>query len=111
VRNKPAALVDSCYDTSLNRVTNAAQCAQMFPYYKDPRLVAGAPATDDVFKCALKPVDPADYQPPLTSAQLAMVSSIFPSGVCDWKKTPIGKLPLADTWLAYPVPGTFTPTE
>jgi len=111
VRNKPASLVDSCYDASLNRITSAAQCAQTFPYYKDPRLVAGALATDDVFKCALKPVDAADYNPPLSASQLATVSSVFPSGVCDWKKTPIGKVPLADTWLAYPVPGTFESTQ
>jgi len=93
VRNKPSALVDSCYDASLSSITNPSQCAQMFPYYKDPRLVAGAPATDDVFKCALKPVDAADYNPPLSAAQLASVRSVFPSGVCDWKATPVGKVP------------------
>jgi Tannase-like family of unknown function (DUF6351) len=111
VRNKPAELIDSCYDSSLQKTTSAAQCAQMYPYYKDPRLVAGAPATDDVFKCTLKPVDVADYNPPLSSAQIATVSSIFPNGVCDFAKTPTGKVPLADTWLAYPVPGTFTSTQ
>jgi Tannase-like family of unknown function (DUF6351) len=111
VRNKPVELVDSCYDSTLQKITNAAQCAQMYPYYKDPRLVAGAPATDDVFKCALKPVDAADYSPPLDSTQLATVKSIFPDGVCDFAKTPTGKVPLADTWLAYPVPGTFEPTQ
>jgi hypothetical protein len=110
-RDKPAELVDSCYDSSLAKITNAAQCAQMFPYYNDPRLAAGAPATDDVFKCALKPVDPADYNPPLTDAQLATVRSAFADGVCDFRKTPVGKVPLADTWLAYPVPGTFESTQ
>jgi hypothetical protein len=79
----------------------------MFPYYRDARLVSGAPPTDDVFKCALKAVDPADYRPALTPAQLAMVSSIFPGGVCDYTKPPVGKTPLANTWLSYPSPGTF----
>ena len=111
VRNKPAALVDSCYDSSLQKTTSATQCAQMYPYYGDPRLVAGAPAIDDVFKCTLKPVNAADYNSPLSSAQLAAVSSIFPNGVCDFAKAPAGKVPLADTWLAYPVPGTFTSTQ
>jgi hypothetical protein len=111
VRNKPAELVDSCYDSSLQKTTSAAQCAQTYPYYKDPRLVAGSPATDDVFKCALKPVQATDYNPPLSSAQVAALSSIFPNGVCDFGKTPSGKVPLADTWLAYPVPGTFTSTQ
>jgi Tannase-like family of unknown function (DUF6351) len=111
VRNKPGTLVDSCYDTSLNKITGAAQCAALYPYYGDPRLAAGAPAVDDVFKCALKPVDAADYNSPLSPAQLAAIGSVFPSGVCDFKKTPVGKVPLADTWLAYPVPGTFTSTQ
>lgn len=111
VRNKPAELVDSCYDTSLAEITNAVQCDAMYPKFGDPRLAAGAPATDDVLKCALKPVDAADYNPPLTPTQLDTVRSTFPNGVCDFSKTPVGKVPLADTWLAYPMPGTFVPTE
>jgi len=107
IRDKPAALVDSCYDSSLTKITNAPQCAQMFPYYNDPRLVSGAPATNDVFKCALKPVDAADYSPSLSPAQLAQVASVFPGGVCDYSKPPAGKVPLANTWLSYPTPGTF----
>jgi hypothetical protein len=90
-RNKPAALVDSCYDTSLQKITSAAQCAQMFPYYGDARLVSGAPPTDDVFKCALKSVDPADYRPALTPAQLAMVSSVFPGGFAITQARPSAK--------------------
>jgi hypothetical protein len=107
IRNKPAALVDSCYDASLTKITNATQCAQMFQYYNDPRLVSGAPATNDVFKCALKAVDAADYNPSLSPAQLARVASVFPGGVCDYSKPPAGKVPLANTWLSYPTPGTF----
>jgi hypothetical protein len=110
VRNKPAELVDSCYDAT-QKITNRAACAQMFPYYADPRLVAGAPATDDVFKCSLKAVDARDYNPPLSPVQLAVVGSVFPNGVCDFAKAPAGKTPLADTWLSYPVPGAFEPTQ
>ena len=66
-----------------------------------------AQPTDDVFKCALKPVDPADYTPALTAAQLAMVQSVFPTGVCDFTKPGSGKVPLANTWLSYPTPGSF----
>jgi Tannase-like family of unknown function (DUF6351) len=111
VRNKPAELVDSCYDAALNRITSSAQCAQMYPYHADPRLVAGAPATDDVFKCALKPVDPADYKPALSAAQLDAVKAAFPQGVCDFGMPPQGKVPLAGTWLAYPTPGRFAFTR
>ena len=111
VRNKPAALVDSCYDASLQKITNAAACSQLFPYSKDPRLVAGAPATDDVFKCALKAVDAADYKPALDASQLAAVRAAFPSGVCDFTKAPAERVPLADTWLSFPAMGTFTKTD
>ena len=62
-------------------------------------------------KCALKPVDAADYNPPLSPSQLAAVSTVFPDGVCDFGATPVGKVRLADTWLAYPAPGTFTSTR
>jgi hypothetical protein len=111
IRNKPADLVDSCYDQSLQKITDPAQCEQIYPKFNDPRLVAGAPAADDVFKCTLKPVDSADYLPPLSAAQLNVVRSVFPSGVCDWTKSPVGKVPLADTWLSYPQPGTFSGTQ
>jgi hypothetical protein len=110
-RNKPAALVDSCYDGSLAKITDMAQCASMYPYHDDPRLVAGAPATDDVFKCSLKPVNAADYTPPLTDAQVAQVQAIFPDGVCDYSKPDAQKAPIAGTWLSYPTPGTFTPLK
>ena len=36
--------------------------AQLFPFDADPRIAAGAPATDDVFKCELKPIDAKDYK-------------------------------------------------
>src|SRR5262249_9084525 len=107
IRNKPATLVDSCYDSSLTKITSATQCAQMFPYYNDPRLVSGAPAVKDVFKCALKPVDAADYHPPLSAGPRARVASVFRGGVCDYSKPPAGKVPLANTWFSYPTPGTF----
>jgi hypothetical protein len=99
--------VDYFYLLSLQQVTDAAQCAQMFPYLKDPRLIAFAPAVDDVFKCALRPVDPADYNPALSASQLAMARAVFPTAVCDFTQPRIGRVPLANTWLSYPTPGTF----
>jgi hypothetical protein len=105
VRDKPAPLVDSCYDVSLTKITDATQCKAMYPYYRDPRLAAGAPPTDDVLKCAMKPVVATDYRAGITHAQLDALRSVFLSGVCDFTKSPIGKVPLADTSLSYPTPG------
>lgn len=49
----------------------------------DPRIVAGAPATGDVIKCELRPIDPSDYPRSLTDAELDRLERIFPTGVCD----------------------------
>jgi len=102
VRDKPADLVDSCYTADLQRVTDLSQCAQLFPYYARPRIVAGEPWTADRLKCALKPIDARDYAQPLTAAQLAQLRAIFPEGVCDWSRAGIEQQPLEGTWLTYP---------
>src|SRR6267142_1946460 len=102
VRNKPADLVDSCYTASLERITDMSQCAQLFPYYARPRIVAGEPFTADRVKCALKPTDARDYAQGLTSAQRAQLQAIFPSGVCDYRRPGIEQQPLQGTWLTYP---------
>ncbi len=55
-----------------------ARCKALFPFAADARLAAGAPASDDVFKCALKPVDAKDYKQPLTAEQLAQLARSLP---------------------------------
>ena len=74
------------------------RCKTLFPFAGDARLAAGAPATDDVFKCALKPVDAKDYKQAPTAEQLAHLRRIFPDGVCDYTKPGVGQEPLAGTW-------------
>ena len=102
LRNKPAGLADSCFTAKLEEIKDAAKCKAMFPVYANPRIVAGAPATDDVFKCELKPIDKADYKRPVTDAQLAALRAIFPQGVCDYSKKGVMQRPLQGTWQAYP---------
>ena len=71
-----------------------------------PRTVAGDDVTTLTNKCALRPVDPADYPVnPLTGvfsseAFAARVSEIFPDGVCDYSQPPVGRVPTL-TWLSY----------
>ncbi|HEY3161439.1 MAG TPA: DUF6351 family protein [Vicinamibacterales bacterium] len=102
LRNKPAGLGDSCFTAKLEEIKDAATCKAMFPVYANPRVVAGAPPTDDVFKCELKPIDKADYKRPVTDAQLAALRTVFPQGVCDYSKKGVMQRPLQGTWLAYP---------
>ncbi|MGH2727934.1 MAG: DUF6351 family protein, partial [Actinomycetota bacterium] len=61
-------------------------CSILLPPVRTPRMVAGMPMTDDVIKCQLKAIDPGDYDPKPTEAQLAELRSIFPEGVCDYNK-------------------------
>lgn len=103
LRDKPAGLADSCFTAKLEEITDAARCKAMFPVYSNPRVVAGAPVTGDVYKCELKPIDKSDYKRPVTDAQLAQLRGVFPQGVCDYTKKGVLQRPAAGTWLTYPV--------
>ncbi|AMQ87911.1 hypothetical protein ASQ50_04040 [Marinobacter sp. LQ44] len=71
-----------------------------------PRTVAGDDIRTLNNKCQLKPVDPADYPANLlqgifTSENFAQkVAEIFPNGVCDYSKPPVGQVPTV-TWMHY----------
>jgi hypothetical protein len=106
--HKPADLVDACYPAvagpligATEKVTDMARCKALFPFSGDARLAAGAPASDDVYKCALKPVDAKDYKQTPTAEQLSQIMRIFPEGVCDYSKPGVGQEPLAGTWAVF----------
>ena len=64
--------------------------------------MAGAPVTDDVLKCQLKPIADAEYLPAtFNAAEKARLAGIFSSGVCDYSATGVGQVPLKGTWLKY----------
>ena len=71
-----------------------------------PRTVAGDDIRTLNNKCQLKPVDPADYPVNLTTGVLnsenfaKRVAEIFPNGVCDYSKPPVGQVP-TQVWLQY----------
>jgi uncharacterized tannase-like protein DUF6351 len=102
LRNKPSGLTDSCFSAKFEETKDPAKCAAMFPVYANPRIVAGGPATGDVFKCELKPIDNGDYKRPVTDAQLAQLRNVFPQGVCDYAKKGVMERPVSGTWLTYP---------
>jgi Tannase-like family of unknown function (DUF6351) len=112
--NKPADLVDACFPQKagpligeIEKVTDMARCNALFPYAGDARLVAGAPATDDVLKCALKPIDPKDYAVAPTAEQLAQLRKVFLDGVCDYAKPGIGQTTKVATWAVFKGNGEF----
>ncbi|AQV96630.1 hypothetical protein BJN34_22455 [Cupriavidus necator] len=112
--NKPAQLNDTCQDSSGALIVepadanNSGRCGTAMPFYKDPRLVAGAPLTDDVLKCQLKPVRAEDH-PGMTPVQLARLQKVFAEGVCDYSLPSMGVGKLVGTWLTYPSAGVANP--
>src|SRR5690606_38001598 len=87
VDNRPADFVDACYPAiegwhvgAYKRETDLEKCGSIFRFAADARLAAGAPATNDIFKCTLKPVDPADYKA-LSAEQIEKIKEVFPDGV------------------------------
>lgn len=92
VTHKPGTAVDACWTTAGVRIDDPAEidgtgpCTTLFPPYQTTRIAAGAPLNQAGIKCALKPVDPADY-PPLSAAQLTRLEMIFPDGVCDYENS------------------------
>jgi hypothetical protein len=113
-RDKPADVTDGCYEADASFIAEHAVlddpnsvCNQLYAVYRTPRIQSGAPITDDILKCQLKPLDPRDYAQPLTSDQLARLNAVFPQGVCDYSKPGVEQQLLAGTWLSYPSPGLF----
>lgn len=110
VRDKPAGLTDACWspDAQPRKIVqpitadNAGECGQLYPAYPTPRLVAGAPITDDVVTCHRKDIDWNDYRVGFTPAERARLQEIFGSGVCDWSKPGVGQRPPRDTWQVLP---------
>jgi hypothetical protein len=107
VRNKPAVLVDACWTADGKKIEEPAsyrgpgRCNQLFPAHGNPRIAAGAPLTDDVLKCMLKPVNAADYQRSLTAEQLTRLKSIFPQGVCDYTRPGVQQSDNSQGWRRY----------
>jgi hypothetical protein len=117
--NKPADLVDACYPTKagpligpIEKVTDMERCNALFPFSGDARLAAGAPATDDIFKCTLKPIDGKDYKVAATADQLARLQKVFDDGVCDYGKPGVGQTTKVVTWAVFSKgDGEFTALE
>lgn len=104
VASRPVEATDGCVAIDGERIIEpatydgAGRCNQLYPSYGNPRVAAGGPASADILKCALKPLDPSDYLSPLTADQLERLKIVFPSGVCDYSKPGIGKPTSSRLW-------------
>jgi hypothetical protein len=95
---RPAEAHDFCIlpsDTLFSTpVTDAALCdaEPLLVPHTSPRQVAGGPLAENILKCALRPIDRADYAAVgLTDDQFARLSAAFPDGVCDFSKPGVGQ--------------------
>jgi hypothetical protein len=98
VASKPTDAVDFCYlsaDVGLTtKVKDIAMCDAdaRLQVHSSPRQVAGGPVSENILKCQLKPIDPADYgSPGLSDDQLTRLKAVFPKGVCDFSQPGVGQ--------------------
>jgi hypothetical protein len=63
--------------------------------------VAGAPLTNDVVSCVLKPLDREDYAVEFTAAEWAELAATFPDGVCDWGAGDAHARGYRGAWLSF----------
>jgi hypothetical protein len=107
VRLRSADAVDSCWNEAGERISERAafdgkgKCNTLYPVHSEPRLVAGAPLTNDIIKCALAPIRSKDYKVKFTAYQRQRLAAIFPGGVCDFSKPGVGQVPLKGTYQNY----------
>jgi hypothetical protein len=95
IADKPAAAVDGCWSSATTFIAETqtlgnlpnTQCNTLFPSWTAPRLIAGGPTAANIPKCTLKPASGADYSVAFSPAELARLSTVFPSGVCDWTQS------------------------
>jgi hypothetical protein len=98
--DKPVQAVDACWIGG-QKVTDTTVCRAAFPYFSDPRLVAGVPWTENVLKCQLKPLNRSDYPVnTFTNAQWARLQAAFPTGVCNWNLPSVGFQPSLP-WMTF----------
>jgi hypothetical protein len=99
LRHKPVDAVDACFIGGV-KVTDLDVCRATFPHYADPRIAAGAPMSNDVLKCRLKPLNRSDHTVAFTAEQWTRLRATFPHGVCDYRKPGIERVPSV-AWLTY----------
>ncbi|SDZ78547.1 DUF6351 family protein [Microbulbifer marinus] len=108
--NRPVDAGDQCFDSEGNVMAVGSNvwngewnhqptgvCMQEYPIYSTSRQVAGAPITDDVFKCALQPVERAvakGIYGPYTeqiAEHINDMQRIFPTGVCNYSQPDLAR--------------------
>ena len=72
-------------------MTDQNLCRQLLPDYSNPRIVAGAPFSNDVLKCRLRPLDRGAYGVSFSDTEWERLQKAFPGGVCDYRRPGVGQ--------------------
>lgn len=108
--NRPQSASDQCFDSSGNILAagenvwdgqwnnkSTGRCMQQYPIHRTSRQAAGGPITDDIFKCALQPVEHAlakgtyGIHTAGIAQSLSQMQRIFPNGVCNYERPDQGR--------------------
>jgi len=107
VKHKPAKAADAYWlaDGSMKAEKagwdNSTGFGQAYPVHLEPRILAGAPVSNDIMKCQLKPIDFASYGVKFSNSQQTRMKKAFPGGVCDWSKPSVGYSLIQGTYRKY----------
>jgi hypothetical protein len=105
--DKPAGLADACWTPEGEKVVEPfswkgkGRCNDLYPAHADSRIVSGAPLTDEVLKCQVRPFNASDYSHPLTPEQTVRLKAVFSTGVCDYAKPGVSQQKVDGTWHRY----------
>ncbi|MBV9292885.1 MAG: hypothetical protein JO222_10595 [Frankiales bacterium] len=99
IQDKPSDLADRCTNGSGVELPSWA-CDETVAAYGTPRFGADEPLTDDVLKCALKPLRRSDFSVTFTADQWKRLKKAFPTGVCNYGKPGVDQQKTV-TWLTY----------
>jgi hypothetical protein len=94
VNNKPADYRDACFNSATGPDVGFESAACLVKNTRSPRIVAGGPQAENIFKCQLKPTNfsDLDYNGAIFDAgQQARLMAVFPDGVCDWTLNGVGQ--------------------
>ena len=110
--DKPSDAVDACFvDPGAPEyglpstgqpieITDMSRCATLYPHYGDTRTAAGAPLTDDIIQCQLKPLSRGLLQRHVYRRRVGPARQAFPNGVCDYSKPGVGQQ-ASPPWMTF----------
>jgi hypothetical protein len=101
IADKPAELGDRCYNAAGEVTAAHSLCGtSVVPLPGTPRMVAGEAITTDDSDCRLQPLKRGSLPAAFGDAEWEELKSVFPKGVCNYKKLGTYQKPTTP-WLTY----------